>query len=55
VVDLSGLRIHRVGDQVLVWYLHDGEAVDEGGVFLSALRETDYAGLADQWGFDDLG
>lgn len=55
VVDLAGLRIHRVGEQALVWYLEGDDSLDDGGVFLSALTEQTYVRLADEWGFDDLG
>lgn len=55
VVNLAGLRIHRVDEQALVWYLHDDGRVDEGGVFLSALSEQTYVRIADDWGFADLG
>lgn len=54
VVDLIGLRVHRVGEQALVWYLHDGARVDDGGVFLSALTEQVYLRVAQVWGFEDL-
>ncbi|MBL8518754.1 MAG: hypothetical protein JNM76_17450 [Betaproteobacteria bacterium] len=54
VVDLVGLRVHRVGEQALVWYLHDGACVDDGGVFLSTLTEQTYLRVAQVWGFEDL-
>jgi hypothetical protein len=53
VVDMGGLRIFVVADQVLVWYLHKDKAL-ESGLFLSALREEPFERLCGQWLFADL-
>jgi hypothetical protein len=53
VVDMRGLRIFIVADQVLVWYMHKGRAL-ESGLFLSALHEEPFQRLCDQRRFVDL-
>jgi hypothetical protein len=53
VVDMEGLRIFVVADQVLVWYMHKEKAL-ESPLFLSALHEAPFQRLCDQWLFVDL-
>jgi hypothetical protein len=54
VVDMSGLKVFVVSDQVLVWYLYEDSALPDPGIFLSALHEDKFRALCDQCSFDDL-
>ena len=54
VVDMSGLRIFAVAEQVLVWYLHDAHDRLDPGLFLSALDPKKFEHWSAQWAFDAL-
>lgn len=55
VVDISGLKIFIISDQVLIWYLNEDGTLPDPGVFLSTLHEDTFRALCDQWLFVDLG
>lgn len=55
VVDTEGLRVFVIGDQTLVWYLHNDGDMFAPGLFLSTLREEPFQRLCDHWQFEDLG
>lgn len=54
VVEMAGLRIFVVADQVLVWYLHDAQGRLDPGLFLASADAAAFNRWCEQWSFDDL-